>query len=162
MRRVDNALIVKEMEHGSPEYEKAVALRFRILREPLGLTFTPEQLAAECQDIHLAAFEGEAVIGNLILTRVSDEKVHMRQVAVDSDRQGQGVGRALVTASEAVARREGYRIITLHARETARPFYERLGYVAEGPIFEEVTLPHRHMEKDLDADPQQTQDSRAE
>jgi hypothetical protein len=37
----------------------------------------------------------------------------------------------------------------LHARETAVPFYERLRYSPVGDVFQEVTLPHRLMEKRL-------------
>ena len=39
--------------------------------------------------------------------------------------------------------------MTMHARETAVPFYERLGYATVGARFEEVTIPHFKMEKRL-------------
>ena len=39
--------------------------------------------------------------------------------------------------------------MTLHAREAAVPFYERLGYLSEGEPFDEVGLPHRAMRKRL-------------
>ena len=124
-----------------------VALRRRVLREPLGLDFTPEQLSAETEDIHLAAFEGEAPIACLILTRASAEEYKMRQVAVAPERQGEGIGHRMVEYCERVARDAGCRHITLHARETVVPFYLRAGYEAVGEIFEEVTLPHRKMHK---------------
>ena len=38
----------------------------------------------------------------------------------------------------------------LSARATAIGFYQRLGYVAEGEPFLEVTLPHRLMRRRLD------------
>jgi len=37
----------------------------------------------------------------------------------------------------------------LSARDTAIPFYERLKYNVEGEPFEEVTIPHRLMAKNL-------------
>ena len=52
----------------------------------------------------------------------------MRQVAVVNDLQGQGIGKALVKYSEALAQRLGSCRMILHARETAVAFYERLGY----------------------------------
>jgi ribosomal protein S18 acetylase RimI-like enzyme len=89
------------------------------------------------------------LLGYLNLAHADDGDVKMRQVAVDPQAQGQGVGRALVEASEALARRLDYRRMVLHARETAVPFYERLGYDRVGERFEEVTLPHFKMVKAL-------------
>jgi predicted GNAT family N-acyltransferase len=37
----------------------------------------------------------------------------------------------------------------MHARKTAVGFYEKFGYQVSGNVFEEVTLPHFVMEKDL-------------
>ena len=73
----------------------------------------------------------------------------MRQVAVVSDLQGQGIGRALVEYSEALARKLGFRRMVLHARETAVAFYKKLGYLRIGGRFEEVTIPHWAMTKQL-------------
>ena len=36
-----------QVEFATPEYDETIALRYKILREPLGLEFTEEQLAAE-------------------------------------------------------------------------------------------------------------------
>ena len=43
-------MALKIIKHGSKEYSQMVDLRFQILRKPLGLTFTPEELAAEKED----------------------------------------------------------------------------------------------------------------
>ena len=63
--------------------------------------------------------------------------------------QGQGIGRALVEYAEAAARQGGCCRMVLHARETAVPFYEKLGYSRVGQRFEEVTIPHWAMERRL-------------
>lgn len=138
---------LKQIKHNTPEYERVVALRRRVLRAPLGLDFTPEQLAAEAAEIHLAGFEGETPIASLILTPVSVQEFRMRQVAVAPERQGAGLGRRIVDYSETVVRAAGGRQITLHARETVVPFYLRAGYETVGETFEEVTVPHRKMQK---------------
>jgi predicted GNAT family N-acyltransferase len=140
---------LQRIAHGSAEYEAAVALRYRILRQPLGLDFSPEQLAAEAADIHLAAFAEERLIGCLLLTAVSNEEVKMRQVAVEESFRGQGIGSRLVAFAEQVAREHGYRTMSLHAREEAVPFYLRLGYETVGDPFIEITIPHREMRKVL-------------
>ncbi len=140
---------IREVAHGSGEYRAAVALRLAVLRIPLGLALTSEQLAAEADDIHLAAINGDEVVGCLVLTDHHEGSLHMRQVAVAPERQRQGIGRQLVAASEDAARRCGFSQMILHARDTAVPFYLALGYSVEGDMFEEVTIPHFRMTKQL-------------
>jgi len=135
--------------HGSPMYEETVALRDEILRRPLGLRFTPEGLGAESSDLHLACYLDGNLVGCLILGPAAAGTVNMRQVAVAAEMQGRGIGRAMVLRSEEIAREHGFTEMTLHARETAVPFYEALGYERVGERFEEVTIPHWSMRKSL-------------
>jgi N-acetylglutamate synthase-like GNAT family acetyltransferase len=139
----------KVADFASPEQLASIELRLRVLRWPLGLDFTPEQLAAEVHDLHLIALDNENLVACLVLTPQSSSVIKMRQVAVEPELQGKGVGTALVAFSERVAREKGYSRMVLHARDTAVPFYLRLDYEIEGEPFEEVTIPHRKMAKDL-------------
>ncbi|MEV5507083.1 GNAT family N-acetyltransferase [Streptomyces orinoci] len=64
--------------------------------------------------------------------------------------RGTGLGAALVRAVEAEARRLGLARIYLEAQTHALGFYERLGYAAHGPEFDEGSgIPHRAMTKEL-------------
>ncbi len=137
------------IEHGSSEYGEVVQLRRKVLRLPLGLDFTEAQLAAEMADYHLAAYDGETLVGCLLLTDRGDSVVQMRQVAVEPSRQGQGIGALLVQESEQKARSLKYARMILHARDTAVPFYLKLGYAAVGDPFIEVNIPHQGMERTL-------------
>ncbi|MFN0016036.1 MAG: GNAT family N-acetyltransferase [Saprospiraceae bacterium] len=139
-----------EIQFGTPEFDDAVRLRYEVLRRPLGLEYTAEQLSAEHDNTHLAAYDmAGTLVGYLNLTPSTEKEVKMRQVAVHPDCQGAGVGRALVDASEAVAKRLGFKKMVLHARETAVPFYQKMGYAVVGEQFEEVSIPHFRMEKTL-------------
>ena len=141
---------IYQIQFGTPEFDQAVRLRQRLLREPLGLEFSAEQFDEEYKEFHLAAFSNRGeLVGYLNLTPLSDEEVKMRQVAVDPGCQGKGVGKALVLASEALARQAGFKRIILHARETAIPFYLKLDYSKFGKPFTEVTIPHMKMKKVL-------------
>ncbi len=142
-------IVCRVVPHGGPFYEKTVELRREVLRLPLGLDFTPEELAAENSDIHLAACVGETVIGCLVLTSLADGEVKMRQVAVSLAHRGRGVGRELVRTSEWIARTQSFRTMVLNARDTAIPFYLHLGYELVGEPFVEVGIPHRKMRKAL-------------
>ena len=75
--------------------------------------------------------------------------IQMRQVAVDENVKGRGIGRMMVTYSEELARRLGFQEMVLHARETAVPFYELLGYSRVGDRFTEITIPHWVMVRKL-------------
>ncbi|HET6329153.1 MAG TPA: GNAT family N-acetyltransferase [Holophagaceae bacterium] len=134
----------------SPAYALAVALRHEVLRVPLGLAFTVEQLAAESGSHHLAAFDEQGhILGCLLLSPHTDGEVQMRQVAVKPAMQGTGLGRALVEEAERKARELGFTRMMLHARDVAIGFYARLGYAREGDLFIEVGITHQQMAKAL-------------
>jgi N-acetylglutamate synthase-like GNAT family acetyltransferase len=138
-----------EVAHGSSEYEATVGLRRRVLREPLGLDFTREELAAEAADYHLIANEDGTLAACLTLVPLENCVIKMRQVAVEPVLQKRGIGRELVRFAEDFALERGFTRIALNARTSAVPFYERLGYACVGEDFVEVTIPHRMMWKAL-------------
>jgi GNAT superfamily N-acetyltransferase len=142
-------MALKLIDHGSPEYRQMVQLRNEILRRPLGLKFDPAELEKEKDEILIAAFEEEKMLGCCMLIKSGPDAVRLRQMAVLPTLQGKGVGRALMQFAENIARDMGYRRIMMHARKTATGFYEKLGYEVTSDEFEEVTLPHVVMEKGL-------------
>lgn len=140
--------------HGTPAYDALVALRYEVLRRPLGLAFTPEQLAAESGLFHLACCCEGVLAGGLVLLPLPESRMQMRQVAVREDWRGKGAGRALVEYAEEWARQAGANVMMLHARESAVGFYETLGYQKRGARFWEVGLAHWEMTKTLRGDGQ--------
>lgn len=141
--------VCREIPHGSAAYAQAVALREEILRRPLGLRFSPEELAGEAGSFHLVCEWGGGIVGCLVLQPLGEGDIRLRQMAVRADCRGRGFGSGLVVFAEGIARRRGYRRLVLHARAAAVGFYERLGYRVEGPEFCEVTIPHYPMGKSL-------------
>ncbi len=137
------------IEMGSAEYDAEMKLRTKILREPLGLKYSPEDLIRELDDIHLGAFLSSELVGCLLLRPQLEGVMKMRQVAVDSRYQRKKIGTKLVKFAEVLAKKMGYSKFELHARETSIAFYKALGYETFGEIFEEVTIPHRKMRKIL-------------
>jgi ElaA protein len=132
--------------------------------------FVVEQNVAEAEEWDAydaradAALRGEAVPSapaNLIATidgaPVGTARVvvyepgaaKVQRVAVVASHRGRGVGRALMTAAERLSSERGDRVALLDAQLTALPFYERLGYVAEGGIFLDAGIEHRRMRKAL-------------
>jgi ribosomal protein S18 acetylase RimI-like enzyme len=140
-----------QIEFASPEYDEAIGLRYEILRKPLGLTYTVEQLSEEWDDFHLVAYDADYEMVGYLNFRILDEKnLRMRQVAIAERAQNHGIGSSLVHFSEQFAKNKGYEKIILHARETAIPFYLKNKYRIFGEPFTEVGIAHRKMEKFID------------
>lgn len=124
-------------------------MRNEILRKPLGLVFSDEEIEEEKANVHMAAVEDGKILGCCMLVEEGDKTVRLRQMAVPNDKQGAGIGRALMQFAENIARDRGYRRITMHARKSTMGFYERMGYKKTGDEFVEITIPHYVMEKEL-------------
>jgi GNAT superfamily N-acetyltransferase len=140
---------VRRIELASPEHAAAQRLREAVLRAPLGLAWSEADLADEPLGHHLAAFDGDALVATLILKPLDSGVMKMRQVAVDPQQQGRGIGTGMIAFAEAYAREQGCRQLIAHARATALGFYRALGYAEEGEPFLENTIPHRRVSKCL-------------
>ncbi len=140
---------LKQIDHGSKLYHQMVQLRLDILRKPLGLSFTKEELDKEKDDILIGSFDEDQMLGCCILTKIDDRRIRLRQMAVQKKLQGKGIGESIVSFAENIARDKGYKILMMHARDTAIGFYEKYGYVVKGDQFIEVKTNHHVMEKRL-------------
>lgn len=123
-------------------------LRNHILRAPLGLSLTEEDIEQDKNNILIGAFEDEKMLGCCMLVREGDLLL-LRQMAVLNDLQGKGIGRALLHFAEAITRDIGYRELNMYARKSVSGFYIRMGYTQIGEEFIKVTIPHVMMKKRL-------------
>lgn len=122
-------------------------LRNQVLR-PNQLSEVPEY-DGDPTAVHLAAYELDTVVGCATVFPDPYPGVpsawRLRGMAVDPERQGSGVGRAVLDAAVAVARDTGVPLLWANGRETALGFYERLGWRAVGDTFVHgpAQLPHK-------------------
>lgn len=142
-------MALKIIDHGTEEYRQMVKLRDDILRKPLGLTFSEEELEKEKDNLLIAAFDDGKILACCMLVEENPQTVRLRQMAVINLLQGKGIGKALMLFAENLARDRGYQKITMHARKNAIGFYEKMGYNIIGDEFVEITIPHYIMEKCL-------------
>ena len=138
-----------EILFDSTDYELAVELRHRILRKPLGLNFSAEELKNEISYTHLAAFSEDKLVACCYLIAVDDNTIKIRQVAVDESLQRQGFGKSLMIFAEKNAKAKGFKEIVLNARDSAKEFYLKLNYTIEGKGFSEIGIHHFKMKKTL-------------
>jgi len=139
----------KLVRFNSAEQKQTVVLRDEILRKPLGLVFTSAQLEVEKDDFHVAGYYEDRLAACAVLHSCEDKKLKMRQVAVYESFQRRGIGQELIKETERVAIENGFNLMFCHARKTAVPFYQKLGYKIVGDEFEEIGLAHFKMEKKL-------------
>jgi predicted GNAT family N-acyltransferase len=142
-------MAIKIINYNSPEYLQMVDLRREVLRKPLGLEFSPQDLEKDKNDILIASFEDEIINGCCILTVESPEKYKLRQMAVLQSHQGKNIGASILQFAEALALKQNFTSIFMHARQSAIGFYEKSGYKICSETFQEVNIPHVAMEKRL-------------
>ena len=142
-------MALKIIDHGTPEYLLMVKLRDDILRRPIGIHFSPEELEKEKENLLIGAFEDESILGCCMLVKESNDKVRLRQMAVLNDLQGKGIGRAMILFAENIARDQGYKVLNMHARKPVVGFFEKMGYKVVSDEFLEISIPHYEMEKAL-------------
>lgn len=71
------------------------------------------------------------------------------RVAVLKPFRGRGLGLVLMRAVLDDARRRGFAEVVLDSQTYAIPFYERLGFAAEGEEFDDAGIPHFRMRRGL-------------
>jgi len=142
-------MAIKIIDYCSREYDQMIELRKSVLREPLGLSYSKEDLERDKNDLLIGAFEEDVMLACCILTRKEPGIFQLRQMAVDQKMQRNGVGAAIMHFAENLAKDSGGKLLMMHARKTAIGFYEKLGYAAGGDEFSEVGIPHVQMSKSL-------------
>ena len=90
---------------------------------------------------HWLALYDNAPIGTARMLRNG----HVGRMAVLMRGRHRGVGTALIQRILVDAAQRQLREVYLHAQIQALPFYEKLGFVAEGPEFIDANIPHRTM-----------------
>jgi predicted GNAT family N-acyltransferase len=74
---------------------------------------------------------------------------HIGRMAVLASGRGHGVGSLLLERMIALASELGHKRVVVNAQTHAVAFYERHGFVAFGPEFDDAGIPHRAMERHL-------------
>lgn len=117
------------------------AIRFEVFVEEQGV---PPELEVDENDpvsIHAIAWQGGQAAG---CGRLLPDG-HIGRMAVRKPWRGQGVGAAILAHLIERARQRGDREVVLSAQTHALGFYERFGFVAEGPEYLDCDIPHRFM-----------------
>ena len=74
---------------------------------------------------------------------------HIGRMAVLAEARALGVGSALLRALMDEARRTGHAFVELSAQTHACAFYQRHGFAAYGPVYDDAGIPHVAMRRAL-------------
>jgi predicted GNAT family N-acyltransferase len=139
---------IVEVEFASDLMRGALEVRYAVFVDEQGV---PRELELDEDDpgaTHLVAIVDHQVIGTLRLLE-HHGAAKIGRVAVRAAARRIGVGTRLMEHAAAIAVERGFGEIVLHAQVTVAGFYRRLGYVAEGEVFDEAGIPHIAMRKKL-------------
>ncbi|TDJ46728.1 MAG: GNAT family N-acetyltransferase [Gammaproteobacteria bacterium] len=105
----------------------------------------PEDIEMDEHDAtarHVLAYVGGELAGTGRIT--ADGRIG--RMAVLAAYRGQGVGREILLSLMESDKRSGASRLCLSAQCHAIAFYEKFGFVAEGPVYQEAGIDHRWME----------------
>jgi predicted GNAT family N-acyltransferase len=127
--------------------EAAYAIRLAVFVEEQGI---PAELEIDDYDPiaeHALVFiDGRCVAtARIYLDEQHPSKAKIGRMAVLKDFRGQGIGTALLGEAIRVGMTQGASVFELHAQQSAAPFYAKLQFKPDGPIFDEVGIAHQRM-----------------
>ena len=108
----------------------------------------PEDLEIDEFDpvaFHVLAYSNNSCVGTARLHINSDGFGQIGRMAVLPSFRNKGLGSQIMDVLIETAKSKGISSLILHAQVSAIPFYEKLGFIANGPIFDEADIPHRNM-----------------
>ena len=118
------------------------SLRHTVFVEEQGVPVELELDGEDAAAWHAPAFSGD---GQLIGTGRMLESGKIGRMAVSQSMRGQGIGRGLLDALVAEARRLKFEEVSLGAQLAAVSFYERAGFMVYGDVFLDAGIDHRMM-----------------
>lgn len=125
------------------------ALRRTVFIQEQNVPEADEMDDLDDQAIHLLAWHDDTPVGTArLLTKGTIGKIG--RVCVLPQMRGTGLGAQLIRASMDVLREQsGITTAKLGAQTHAIGFYEKLGFVAQGPVYDDAGIPHRDMTREL-------------
>ncbi|MBP1807218.1 ElaA protein [Rubellimicrobium aerolatum] len=130
------------------DLDACLALRRAVFIEEQAVPEALEIDGLDAEAVHLLATVDGRPVGTARLFAKGDTG-KIGRVCVLREARGRGIGAALIRAAVEELRGMGLRRAKLGSQVHAIPFYEGLGFVAEGPVYDDAGIPHRDMARAL-------------
>ncbi|WP_299684759.1 GNAT family N-acetyltransferase [uncultured Tateyamaria sp.] len=124
-------------------------LRRIVFIEEQGVSAADERDGRDGDALHLLATSNGQPLGCARIL-LDGAVAKIGRVCVLQEARGTGLGAAIILACLDVARAQpGVTKAKLGAQTHALSFYEKLGFTAFGPVYDDAGIPHRDMERAL-------------
>lgn len=130
------------------EFAQALAVRMKVFVEEQKVPEDEEHDDLDATATHFGAFLNDELIGTGRIV-VIENTAKLGRIAVLAQYRGMNVGFRLVSTMLEWAKAEGLSEAVLGAQLQAIGFYERLGFIAEGGVYDDAGIPHRTMRRAL-------------
>ena len=145
--RVDRSSVAVRPASWQHDRDCLQQVRRRVFIEEQGVPEHEEWDAADPVAWHVLAIDGPR---DAVGTGRLEPCGKIGRVAVLERHRGRGVGQAIMRCLVNHATVSGLEAVYLHAQTAAADFYRRLGFRAEGPVFDEVGIPHVRMRLEIE------------
>jgi predicted GNAT family N-acyltransferase len=146
MQTTNSSPYVVEVTTWDRDRERIQHVRRSVFIEEQGIPEEEEWDATDPVAAHvLACAASAAAKRDVVGTGRLEPTGKIGRVAVLPQYRGSGAGLAIMCRLVELAAERGFAEVYLNAQSAALGFYERLGFRAVGPEFDEVGIPHRRM-----------------
>ena len=129
------------------DLDACLGLRRTVFIEEQGVSEADEIDDLDAQALHLLAKQADRPVGTARVV-FADGIAKIGRVCVLPEARGTGLGAALIRAALEASRGKAQQA-RLGAQTHALGFYERLGFTAFGPVYDDAGIPHRDMARDI-------------
>ncbi|PHJ67555.1 acetyltransferase [Nostoc linckia z18] len=131
------------------EFPAIAAIRKSVFQEEQGVDPALEFDGKDEISEHLLAYLDDKAVGTTRIRYLDDQTVKIERLAVLSTARGQGIGKKIMENALSFIASKNIREVVIHSQEYIKSFYQKLGFVEEGEIFEEAGIAHIKMRKAL-------------
>jgi predicted GNAT family N-acyltransferase len=130
------------------EFESCFKIRSQVFVDEQNVLRVLERDEYDNSALHFLLFVENIAVGTARVVLLEDgNTAKIGRVAVLQSHRGLGLGKQLMSAIEIAPELSRCKRLTLQAQTHALKFYEKLGYIEEGPEFLDAGIPHREMTK---------------
>lgn len=129
-------------------YLDAVRIRQKVFVQEQGVPANLEIDGNEAYSVHFVLYtDDKKPAATVRLLPLDNHTFKLQRLAVLKEYRGNKLGAEIVAEAEAFAQQQGFKTIELGAQLSAEKFYQKLGYVAYGELFQDAGIEHVHMKK---------------
>ncbi|WP_392480912.1 GNAT family N-acetyltransferase [Nostoc sp. C110] len=98
---------------------------------------------------HLIAYLNEEAVGTARIRYLEDKTAKIERLAVLSTARGQGIGTKIMEKALQIIANKNITQVVIHAQEYVKDLYKKLNFIEDGEIFEEASIRHVTMRKNI-------------